>query len=132
MTNPISLGPVHHLSLTVSDPARSREFYTTILGFQVIAELGPRLLLSNGNVLLGIGPGPERQYSNDRFDENRVGLDHLSFSVNSRTELENAAQLLEDRGIPHGDIRDLSALGISVMSFRDPDNIQLELTAPLG
>ncbi len=96
-------------------------------------ELPTGVLLNNGNVLLGLGPAPNpnRAISEDRFDENRVGLDHLSFSVGSRDDLERALRLLDERGVPHGEIKDLGPdLGIYILSFRDPDNIQLELTAP--
>jgi glyoxylase I family protein len=134
MTNQIRAGAVHHLALTVTDLKRSQDFYTTLLGFQMVMEMGPtRVLLSNDSVLLGIGtaPDPDRAIPGDRFDENRVGLDHLSFHVSSRVELEQAKRLLEDRGVSHGEIEDLGETsGICVLAFRDPDNIQLELTAP--
>ena len=50
----------------------------------------------------------------------------------SRADLEAAAKLFDDNGISHGTINDLGEYGLPVvvMSFRDPDNIQLELTAP--
>ena len=67
-----------------------------------------------------------------RFDENRVGLDHLSFNVASRDELERAVQIFDRRGVPHGEIKTLSSFGIYVLPFRDPDNIQIELTAPIA
>jgi catechol 2,3-dioxygenase-like lactoylglutathione lyase family enzyme len=134
MTNQIGSGAVHHLTLTVTDLERSQDFYSSLLGFEMLMELGPtRVLLSNGSTLVALGtaPDPDRAISGDRFDENRVGLDHLSFSLNSRAELEQAERLLDDRGVSHGEIKDLGeALGICVLAFRDPDNIQLELTAP--
>jgi catechol-2,3-dioxygenase len=110
---------------------RSRTFYTEVLGFQPIAEFGPRVLLSNGNLILALGPAPEPQRAirNDCFDENRVGLDHLSLSVASRADLEAAVHRFDEHSIPHGEIKDLAAFGLYVLAFRDPDNIQLELTA---
>jgi catechol 2,3-dioxygenase-like lactoylglutathione lyase family enzyme len=82
-----------------------------------------------GNLLLGLRPvAPE----GDRFDEDRVGLDHLSFSVATRAELDQAVRLFDERGIPHGEIKTLPSFGIHVLPFRDPDNIQIELTAPAG
>jgi glyoxylase I family protein len=132
MSNSITTGSVHHLTLTVSDVARSQEFYTRLLGFQVAMELGPRVLLSNGSAIVAISPpDPERAIRNDRFDENRVGLDHLSFGVGSRDELVQAVRLFDENDVSHGEIKDLGPdLGIYVLAFRDPDNIQLELTAP--
>ena len=130
MAGSIQTGGVHHLRLTVSDADRAREFYTTVLNFQVAVPLSNGYLLSNGSVLLGIGSAPEQATSGDRFDENRVGLDHLSFSVRSRQALDEAARVLDEHGIPNGGVKDLGAdFGLYILAFRDPDNIQLELTA---
>jgi glyoxylase I family protein len=131
MAGSIQTGGVHHLRLTVSDADRAREFYTTVLNFQVAVPLSNGYVLSNGSVLLGIGSAPEQATAGDRFDENRVGLDHLSFSVRSRQALDEAARVLDEHGIPNGGVKDLGAdFGLYILAFRDPDNIQLELTAP--
>ncbi len=130
MAGSILTGAVHLLRLTVSDAERAREFYTGVLNFQVAIPLSNGYLLSNGAVLLGIGSAPEQATPGDRFDENRVGLDHLRFSVDSRQVLDEAARLLDERGIPNGGVKDLGAdFGLYILAFRDPDNIQLELTA---
>jgi glyoxylase I family protein len=132
MANHISTGGVNHLTLTVTDVARSVEWYENLLGFQLAVDLGERKILSDGSVLLVISPPPDpaKAITNDRFDENRVGLDHLSFNVGSRDELEEAIALFDEKGVSHGEIKDLGpGLGIYVLAFRDPDNVQLELTA---
>ena len=36
MAQSLSVGPIHHIRMTVTDVERSREFYTSVLGFQVI------------------------------------------------------------------------------------------------
>ena len=41
MTIPLTLGPVHHLRLTVTDVGRSRAFYTELLGFQTAVDTPP-------------------------------------------------------------------------------------------
>jgi catechol 2,3-dioxygenase-like lactoylglutathione lyase family enzyme len=74
----------------------------------------------------------ERATSGDRFDPLRVGLDHLSFSVPSRADLEAATRLLDERGVEHGPIRELVPLGVSFLAFFDPDGIALEITAPIS
>jgi catechol 2,3-dioxygenase-like lactoylglutathione lyase family enzyme len=134
MSSPITTGAVHHLALTVSDVARSRAFYTDLLGFQMIMEFGPRALLSNGSMVLALTPpaDPAQAIQGDSFNENRLGLDHLSFSVGSYADLENAVQLFDAQGVSHGEIKDLGPIGIYVLALRDPDNIQIELTAPHG
>jgi len=140
----IEIGGVHHLRLTVTDVARSREFYTNLLGFDVAAESPPEgdtsaeaaykilfggVVMIRGDLLLGLRPVAP---AGDRFDEDRVGLDHLSFSVGSRQMLDEAVRLFDERGVPHGDVTDLPSFGIHVLPFRDPDNIQIELTAPIA
>lgn len=129
----INVGGVHHLRLTVTDVERARAFYTSVLGFDLLMEMPPGVLLHNGQFLLGLGPAPSpgADSSGDRFDENRVGLDHLSFSVASRQDLDEAIRLLDEHDVPHGEIKDLGPdFGICILAFRDPDSIQLELTSP--
>jgi catechol 2,3-dioxygenase-like lactoylglutathione lyase family enzyme len=143
MAGQIELGNIHHVRLTVTDIKRSREFYTGLLGFDVAVEapasdepmsdpsypvLWGGVVMAKGNYLLGLRPVAAR---GDRFDEDRVGLDHLSFSVASRAALDEAIRVLDERGVPRGEVRELTSFGICVLPFRDPDNIQLELTSPL-
>jgi catechol 2,3-dioxygenase-like lactoylglutathione lyase family enzyme len=129
----IPTGGVHHFRLTVTDVDRAVAFYTGVLGFKKLMDLDPGVFLSNGSVGLGIGPFPDlaRALPGDRFSENRVGLDHMSFAVPSRKVLEDAVRVLDARGVPHSEVRDLGeTFGIAILIFRDPDNIQLELSAP--
>lgn len=135
MAGQISTGGVHHLKITVADVARSQEFYSNVLDFQYVADLPGGVFLSNGNIGLGIttAPDPAQASDGDRFNENRVGLDHLSLSMESRSALDQALTTLDEHNVNHGEIKDLGAdFGIFVLAFRDPDNIQLELTAPRG
>ena len=76
---PGNAGPIHHLALTVTDSERSRDFYVDLLGFQVLAEFDTTRILSNGNLVQAVKPAPDpaRASKDDRFDENRVGLDHV-------------------------------------------------------
>jgi len=134
MADTIATGAVHHLGLTVSDVERSRAFYTEVLGFQEAAPLQGGVLLSNGTILIGIrtATDPSQATAGDRFNENRVGLDHLSFGASSRADLDRAVEVLDRHGVPHGDISEAPQYGLVNLFFRDPDNIQLELSAALG
>ena len=144
MAGQIPIDGIHHLRLTVTDVARSREFYTQLLGFEIAAESPPPgdpaaeaaypvlwggVVMIRGNLLMGLRPVAK---AGDRFDEDRVGLDHLSFNVGSKAELDKAVKMFDERGVPHGPIKTLEGFGILVLPFRDPDNIQVELTAPLA
>ena len=135
MASQIGLTGFHHLTLTVTDIRRAHQFYTEILGLNVVAEISPTwIVVGNDQLFFGICEphNPEQSIENDRFNENRVGLDHLSFTVGGRQDLERAQRIFGESGVRHAEIKDIPDFGITVMMFWDPDNIQLELTAPLG
>jgi glyoxylase I family protein len=67
----------------------------------------------------------------DSYNGNRIGPDHLSLSVASMADLETAANSFDAKGVSLDEIKPLEPFGIAVLAFRDPDNIQVELTAPL-
>jgi glyoxylase I family protein len=144
----LSLGTIHHIRLTVNDVERSKAFYMDVLGFQVamdgpppeddphyaalVENLQGGVVLMNAGTFIGLrATDASRQEAKDRFDPFRVGLDHLSFSVESRADLEAAARRFDEAGVPHSDICELGPFGIALLPFKDPDGIQLELTSPL-
>jgi catechol 2,3-dioxygenase-like lactoylglutathione lyase family enzyme len=144
MPGQIPTGEIHHLRLTVTDLERSREFYTQLLGFEVAVESPPPddpsaaetfkilfggIVMARGNLIMGLRP---MAAAGDHFNPDRVGLDHLSFSVASRDDLEHAMRLFDERGVAHGQITRLAGFGIDVLPFEDPDGVQLELTAPVA
>jgi catechol 2,3-dioxygenase-like lactoylglutathione lyase family enzyme len=87
------------------------------------------VVMARGNLIMGLRPMAP---ATDRFHPDRAGLDHLSFGVPARGDLEQAVLLFDERGVTHGEITRLPAFGIDVLSFEDPDGIQLELTAPVS
>ncbi|MGH7921858.1 MAG: VOC family protein [Candidatus Dormibacteraceae bacterium] len=127
-----------HIRLTVTDINRSRTFYEALFGWPVAVELPAdadaatqeRLQFLFGGVIYRVGDSlfGLRPVARDRFDEDRVGLDHVSFVLESRAQLDEAAALLDERGVRHEAVKDIGASYI--LEFRDPDNIALELTAP--
>lgn len=135
---------ISHMRLTVSDLERSRRFYTEVLGFDVMADAPPPVgdpdhdimefnlqggvILKKGDLIFGLRPSPDGAGAGT-FDENRVGLDHVSFQVGSVDELHDAVAYFDAHAVPHGEIKDLGGSGMFVLEFRDPDNIQLELAA---
>ncbi|WP_235347128.1 hypothetical protein [Brevibacterium sp. UCMA 11754] len=55
----------------------------------------------------------------------------MSFAVETRAEFEAAAVEFDNAGIEHGEVTDLTDVGLAILSFQDPDDINVELTAPL-
>lgn len=62
----------------------------------------------------------------DPFDETNTGLDHLEFLVGRREELDKWAERLDELAIPHSGVKRLDYTPNAMITFRDPDNIQLE------
>jgi catechol 2,3-dioxygenase-like lactoylglutathione lyase family enzyme len=143
----LPVGPVHHLRFTVTDVPRSVAFYTDVLGFQVAVDAPPPpedaghdaiedslqggVILMHDGMFIGLRPVDQARAA-DRFDPLRVGLDHISFQVATRADLDAATTLLDERGVEHGPIRELAPLGLSFLAFFDPDGIALELSAPIS
>nr|WP_142279210.1 VOC family protein [Mycobacterium arosiense] len=129
---------IAHVRLTVTDIERSRQFYESVFGWPVLIEVPDNadefirsqlsflfggVIYDLGGTLLGLRP-----VGTDRFDEDRVGLDHIAFRLASKDELDSAAAHLDEVGVVHEPVKDIGPSYI--LEFRDPDNIALELTAP--
>ena len=137
---PITPQAFAHVRLTVTDIARSRAFYDAVFGLPVAFEMPAdadeatreQLSFLYGGVIYQLGDSllGLRPVGTGTFDEDRVGLDHLSFVVADLAELDAAAALLDEQGTAHAGVKDIGVAYI--LEFRDPDNIALELLAPKG
>lgn len=146
MTNAPSARPtgIHHVRLTVTDIARSKSFYEDVFGVHPVVDFSDRVdetgvredpekmfggcAFAVGDQILGLRPVAP---AGDTFASTRVGLDHLSLAVATTADLAAAAERLTERGVAHGEIVELTDMGIAILSLQDPDDINLELTAPL-
>jgi glyoxylase I family protein len=124
---------ITHVAVTVTDLAASEAWYTKVLGVGPVLneDAGPfrHVVYIVGNTVFGLHGFPDL-VSTEPFNERRPGLDHIAFGVASRDELAEWAARLDELGVVRSDIVDAS-YG-SALSFRDPDNIALELFAPRG
>ena len=133
-----------HVRLTVTDIERSKDFYDAVFGWPAAIDASDKVnepgvtespeqfyggvvYRTPQGTLFGLRPVGEAP-----FDSTRTGLDHVSFAVTDRSALEAAHQALSAAGIPHGDVIDLDEAGMAILSFQDPDDINIEVTAPLG
>jgi glyoxylase I family protein len=133
-----------HVRITVTDIDRSKQFYDTVFGWPTAIDesaavnepgvtesvekfYGGVVYQTPQGTLFGLRP-----VGDDQFDSTRTGLDHVSFAVSDRSVLEAAEKALTDAGIKHGEIIDLTDAGMAILSIQDPDDINIELTAPLS
>ncbi len=132
-----------HVRLNVTDIARSKAFYDDVFGWPTAVDTsddvdepgvkdspekfyGGTVYVTPQGTLFGLRP-----VGGGGFDPQHTGLDHVSFAVESRADLEQAANALSGAGITHGEIKDMTDAGMAILSFQDPDDINIELTAPL-
>jgi len=120
------------ITLTVRDPARSGAWYAEVLGlvqrYDHTSDDGAMRYVcltepATGLVLCLVGHAGN---DGSPFDETRTGLDHLEFVVPTRADLDEWAARLDQLGIPNSGVKELSYTPNSMVTFRDPDNIQLE------
>jgi glyoxylase I family protein len=128
MPEPLS---ITHVALTVSDLDRSIQWYERLFDAKLARDdtnsaFRRAALVVAGQAVVGLQDFPDPADSLP-FNERRVGLDHLAFACSSRGELEAWKARLDELGIVNGGVVD-AGYG-SVLSFRDPDNIALELFA---
>jgi glyoxylase I family protein len=135
---------ISHVRLTVTDIDRSKAFYTQIFGSEPAVDFSDQAdqpgvredpyrlfggcIFSVGDQILGLRPVAP---VGDSFVSTRVGLDHISLQLNSLEELRAAADRFTAAGIEHGEIIELTDYGLAILSFQDPDDINLELAALL-
>ncbi|MCX7522594.1 VOC family protein [Microbacterium sp. STN6] len=126
MTAP-QLRGIHHVTLTVSNLDASVDWYARVLGFELIARAEQnglhKAVMRRDSLVVSFVQHGEHAIPGP-FTERRTGLDHLSFAI-AEQDLEPWQQWLSDHGVTQSPI----AQGMSgrVLSFRDPDNIALEL-----
>jgi glyoxylase I family protein len=121
---------ISHLSLSVRDLDASLDFYRRVLDLPVLSEpfvgsafQGREALLLAGRVAVCL----QEHAANDGagFDPARTGLDHLAFHLPSLEALETWIRRLDDLGVDHSEPK--RVMFGTMIDFRDPDGIQVEL-----
>ena len=140
--DPVVRPGLHHIALTVTDLDASIAWYERIFAIRYVMdgphEGGVGKLLADDAFELVIVLHRHDANEGELFGETRTGLDHVGLSVPTRADLEAWQDHLEANGVVRAQAADkpLTQSPISdeiygsVLVFRDPDNIQLELFAP--
>jgi glyoxylase I family protein len=117
--------------LTVSDADRSAAWYRDLLGMdetgRYVQPDGHVALVSLAERFSGVELClVDHRSGQGAFDEFRIGLDHLEFLMPQRGDLDAWMTRLDELGIPHSGVKEPSYTSNAMVTFRDPDNIQLE------
>ena len=126
---------VMYVGLSVTDVRRSADWYRRVLGFETERENfngsawpsdWDEVLLRHPHSDVRIGLLQHPSNDGEAFSEFRTGLDHVELEVDNLPELDAWRRQLDGLGVPH------SGAHPHIVTFRDPDNIQLELFCPAG
>jgi len=118
----------HHVAIIASDYARSKDFYTRVLGFEVIRETYREerksykldLRVGEAQIELFSFPHPPPRLTNPEAR----GLRHLAFVV---PNLDRTRADLLAHGLALEEIRIDPTTGKRFCFFRDPDDLPLEI-----
>ncbi|MBJ2156037.1 VOC family protein [Variovorax sp. IB41] len=125
----MQLARIHHIAIICADYARSKRFYTEVLGLRVVAE-NYRAARDSHKLDLALPDGsqvelfsfPEAPARPTRPEAQ--GLRHLSFEVH---DVQAAAHELAAQGITVEPLRIDEYTGRRFTFFADPDGLPLEL-----
>ena len=115
-----------HLRVLVHRTARRCDLRPRVAG---TSERGKLLAAPLGDTFLVLAPPLEGTPENDRFNERRVGVDHLAFAVPDASALDEVVTVLERAGVRTAGVEHDPVLDKSYVAFRDPDNVQWEFYA---
>jgi catechol-2,3-dioxygenase len=120
------------INLTVRDPERSASWYSALLDLEELYDFtGPdgrmryiALVEPRSQLVLGLVGHADND--GEPFSELRTGLDHFEFLVERRDDLDEWIERLNQLGIEHSGIKEPKWTQNAILTFRDPDHIQLE------
>ncbi len=125
---------VHHVDLVVSSIERSLTFYTDLLGplgyhsvSEVEGERGETIwYLSGPGTSVGLREAPAGDGAVDRY---AIGLHHLAFEADSRTQVDDRAAWVRAQGMPlESEPQEYTyEHGYYAVFFYDPDGLKLEI-----
>lgn len=126
-------GAVHHVNLSVSDLERSVAWYAGLFGMEELSRLSDpggdwsKVILHHPSGLL-VGLTRHSRNNAAPFAEWHCGVDHFALAVPDADDLAAWMPRLAQLQIEASDLK-TTPLG-SLITIRDPDNIQIELYAP--
>ena len=124
----VTFAGVDHVSFTVSDLDRSQQFYTSVLDFVPVLDVGYGRILMHPATGFTLSLMKHDGAHGGAFTELTTGLDHLGLTAATRADLEDWERRFDELGVTYTPTRDME-FGFH-LNFRDPDGIALELSAP--
>ncbi len=115
---------IAHTTLTISDVQETKKFYERLFETELPMDNERSFSLLKVGIPCWFVQW-EKQYPNDRFDERRIGLDHVAFELKTLGELKGVVKKLDEMGVKNEGLEKFAGK-YPYVAFRDPDNIQTE------
>jgi catechol 2,3-dioxygenase-like lactoylglutathione lyase family enzyme len=119
---------IDHVSVRVSDFAKSKAFYAQLfafLGFKVLGEYDDAIGWTNGTSRYWIGQA-DAQARKHKYRIGEVGLHHLGFELRSRKDVDALQAFVKELGATIVDPADEYYDDYYAVFFLDPDGLKLE------
>jgi glyoxylase I family protein len=124
----LGITQVHHIAIICSDYARSKTFYTEVLGFDIIQEVYRETrdsykldLALNGQYIIELFSFPNPPARPSRPEA--CGMRHLAFQVE---DLDRVVQEIKAQNLPIEPIRVDEFTGKRFTFMADPDDLPIE------
>lgn len=127
----MEINGIAHIFFTTADFAKSREFYEKLLpffGLKPVLDGDGFYYCVGGRTAVGIRSAG-KNFEEDRFVQERVGLHHVCFRARSREDVDTCHDFVKEIGatIVHPPEGASFAPGYYSVLFEDPDGIRLEV-----
>lgn len=89
----------HHIGLTVPDIQATRQFFTDVLGFEVVGDKPdyPAVFVSDGTVMLTLWQAEDPASATPFNRRKNIGLHHLALGVKNAEVLREIYQVISTR-----------------------------------
>ena len=89
---------VHHVGLTVPDLAKTRAFFTDVLGYSQVGEVPdyPAVFLSDGTTMITLWQATDPSTAVPFARKNQIGLHHFALKVENEDALDALHRKLEE------------------------------------
>jgi catechol 2,3-dioxygenase-like lactoylglutathione lyase family enzyme len=127
----MQLNGIAHIQLTVTNVARSKEFYRPLLALfemQVLMDTETFFYCIGSRTGIAISE-VDPKHAGDRFEQRRVGLHHLCLRAREREQIDEIHDFVAKLGatVVHPPREDAFAPGYYSVLFEDPDGIRIEV-----